>query len=156
MLTLIISIWLNIYLAVGDVNIPLNKLPLLNKSTDGEWKRVAPEHGGGVYALIETFHQIHCLLSGRKDVIRQYTYRDEWDYSKTPAFDAEPHLVRAHVDHCIETIRLNLMCVGDVTPFLTISSPSRPLGELPDFNTKHKCRNFTKLQEWMRQNSIPA
>ncbi|KAE8374158.1 hypothetical protein BDV26DRAFT_284484 [Aspergillus bertholletiae] len=135
----------------GNLNVPLDKLVLLNKSTATDWIRVPPEHGGGVSGAIEVFHQIHCL-----DLIRQYTYRHEYDYSKTPAFDAEPHMVRAHIDHCIETIRMYLMCVGDVTPYLMISAPSRPLGELPDFNTKHKCRNYTKLQEWMRENTIPG
>lgn len=38
---------------------------------------------------MEVFHQIHCL-----DFIRQYTYKDEYDYSGLPSFDGSPRLVR--------------------------------------------------------------
>jgi Mycotoxin biosynthesis protein UstYa len=55
-----------------------------------------------------------------------------------------------HVDHCIETIRKNLMCTADVTPFFTIMDDTAKSGKRPDFNTQHKCRNFDKLKDWMR------
>jgi hypothetical protein len=32
---------------------------------------------------------------------------------------------RMHVDHCIETLRLALMCFADVTPILMLNDPSR-------------------------------
>lgn len=38
---------------------------------------------------MEVFHQIHCL-----DFIRQYTYKDEYDYSALPSFDGSARLVR--------------------------------------------------------------
>ena len=47
---------------VGAINVPYDKLSELNKSEEVSWKRVSPEHGGGVSALIEVFHQIHCLV----------------------------------------------------------------------------------------------
>ena len=94
--------------------------------------------------------------SSWQDLIRQYTYRDKYDYSHLAAFDAPAHLVRAHVDHCIETIRINLMCTGDVTPYLMKLSPGRLLGETPDFNSLHTCRNFKRLQEWARHNTVPS
>ena len=47
---------------VGAINVPYDKLGELNKSEEVSWKRVSPEHGGGVSALIEVFHQIHCLV----------------------------------------------------------------------------------------------
>ena len=47
---------------VGAINVPFNKLSELNKSQEVSWKRVSPKNGGGVSALIEVFHQIHCLV----------------------------------------------------------------------------------------------
>ena len=92
----------------------------------------------------------HILLIVPQNLIRQYTYRDEYDYTKHPSFQGPQYLLRTHVDHCIETIRLNLMCIGDVTPLLVKIDPSSPNGESPDFDTLHKCRKFDKLQEWMK------
>lgn len=54
-----------------------------------------------------------------------------------------------HVDHCIETLRLALMCTSDVTPMLIERSPDRLLGHKLDFNPYHKCRNFDKIAEFV-------
>ncbi|PCG89627.1 Protein of unknown function DUF3328 [Penicillium occitanis (nom. inval.)] len=132
----------------GAFNVPKDMLPKLNKSTTG-WREVPEEKGGGVAGLLEGFHQIHCL-----NLIRQYTYRDEWDYSALPSFDGSPQLVRHHVDHCIETLRINLMCTADVTPYLIEINPARRLGEDPNFNTLHKCRKWDKLVEWAKEHEV--
>lgn len=100
------------------MNIPFEKLKDLNKSADVDWQRTKPQSGNGVIGSLEgrfvptsringtcvafsfgiqlirlvrvpVFHQLHCL-----DFIRQYTYRDQYDYSKQPAFDGTPAQVR--------------------------------------------------------------
>lgn len=53
-----------------------------------------------------------------------------------------------HVDHCIETLRLSLMCAADVTPMLVLKDESKESGTSADFNTFHKCRNFDAILEW--------
>ncbi|KAK3933544.1 hypothetical protein QBC46DRAFT_275559, partial [Diplogelasinospora grovesii] len=121
----------------------------LNKSVEDTWRRVPPELGGGVAGLVESFHQIHCL-----NLVRQYTYRDEYDYSALPSFDGTPKLVRAHIDHCIEALRRFIMCVGDVTPYLIKVNPNRLSGEDPDFRTLHKCRKYDKLVDWIKENAV--
>lgn len=56
-------------------------------------------------------------------------------------------LVRIHVDHCIETLRLSIMCQGDVTPFLIVyDGPDDNLGDA-DFNANHKCRDFELIRD---------
>ena len=47
---------------VGEINIPLDKLHLLNRTADDLWKLVPPQYGGGVRANFEVFHQLHCLV----------------------------------------------------------------------------------------------
>ncbi|KAK1973944.1 hypothetical protein LZ30DRAFT_814329 [Colletotrichum cereale] len=121
------------------------RLSELNKSAEGPWRRLSEEQGGGVAGFIEVFHQLHCL-----NLVRQYTYRDSYDYSGEVPFGDTPAMLRRHVDHCIETIRLNLMCAGDVTPFLVTLDPKNKLGESADFETLHKCRNFAKLADWSK------
>lgn len=61
--------------------------------------------------------------------------------------------VRMHADHCIDLLRTSIMCHGDTTPFFTVVDPSQPMGARGDFSAHHKCKNFTRLQEWTRENS---
>ncbi|GJN83108.1 hypothetical protein PLIIFM63780_006656 [Purpureocillium lilacinum] len=137
--------WLDLW-NFGPVNIPLDKLSALNKSSDAGWQRAKMDRGGGVVGSLEVFHQLHCL-----DLIRQYTYREEWDYSSQPAFDGTPE---QHVDHCINSLRIYLQCTADVTPYLILKDERRPLGIDPDFCTRHKCRNFEKIQRWARDHEL--
>jgi hypothetical protein len=59
-----------------------------------------------------------------------------------------------HADHCIDLIREALICHGDTTPFFTVIDPEQSEGARGDFNSHHKCRDFGKLQEWVRENSV--
>jgi hypothetical protein len=58
-----------------------------------------------------------------------------------------------HVDHCLETLRLTLMCHSDITPLMIIEDPSSPVGGSADFNVHHKCRDFERLRGWMEENA---
>lgn len=62
--------------------------------------------------------------------------------------------IRLHLDHCIETLRLTLMCHGDTTPSLLLEDPISPLGVSTDFSSHRKCRNFWDLREWAAANQI--
>jgi hypothetical protein len=61
-------------------------------------------------------------------------------------------LLRTDVDDCIDLLRHQLMCAGDVTPFLELSVPTFS-GSRPDLRTMHKCRNYDDLKDWVKQNS---
>jgi hypothetical protein len=71
---------------VGTVDVPLENLPALNKSQDHTWFY---SDKGGVLAGLEVFHSIHCL-----DMIRQYTYKGEYDYSDNPTFQDDDEFLR--------------------------------------------------------------
>jgi hypothetical protein len=79
------KIWLT-DTAVGTVDVPLEKLPLLNKSKEDNWFM---SDRGGVLAGLEIFHTMHCL-----DIVRQYTYKDEYDYNDNPTFQDDAEFVR--------------------------------------------------------------
>lgn len=84
--------------------------------------------------------------------MRQYTYRDEYDYSDNPAFLRQPDVFYNHVDHCIETIRINLMCNVDVTPYLI---EERGDGEnVVRTDGLYHCRKFDKLVEWAEEKIV--
>jgi hypothetical protein len=137
------------------VSIPEDKLPLLNRSTKGNYK---PANEGGYAAFIEVFHQLHCL-----NIIRQYTWLQSGNYKPETVNDTQyediPEIPegfrtsavanRLQADHCIETLRLAIMCHGDVTPVLIHTDRNAPLGERADFSSHHKCRDFEKIRDWM-------
>lgn len=59
-----------------------------------------------------------------------------------------------HLDHCIETLRLTLMCHADTTPSLLLQDPESPVGVSTDFSSHRKCRNFWGLRDWTWKNQI--
>ncbi|KAM3086891.1 hypothetical protein ACMFMG_001011 [Clarireedia jacksonii] len=134
----------------GAFPVPINKVEALNQSTDLDWRRVNPgEPDSPTVGLLEGFHQIHCL-----NLIRQYTYKDDWDYTNASSWQGGPEMVRWHVDHCIETLRMNLMCTADVTPYLIWNDPEGFNGESPSFNTLHKCRKWEPIVDWVKEHVV--
>ncbi|KAI9803591.1 MAG: hypothetical protein M1825_001934 [Sarcosagium campestre] len=103
--------------------------------------RVPEKYGGGFMASLETFHQLHCV-----NLIRQYTYK-EYYQDRSSSFKDPPELLRTHVDHCLEMLRQKLMCDADVgvITYNWVEIRDQPW---PDFNTKHKCRNFDAVFDW--------
>ena len=59
-----------------------------------------------------------------------------------------------HVDHCIEALRLTLMCHGDTTPLLVLDDSSASIGVRADFSAHHKCRKYDNLRTWMVRNAL--
>lgn len=89
--------------------------------------------------------------TSNQNEIRMYTWWQVGKYPGTPdGLSMSPLKNRMHVDHCIESIRIALMCWGDVTPLLI--RMGGPAGAKADFNTHHRCRNFDKLENWIDNN----
>lgn len=65
---------------------PLEYLPALNKSKDHTWFM---SNKGGVLAGLEVFYSLHCLY-----MLRQYIYRNEYDYSDNPTFQDDDEFLR--------------------------------------------------------------
>ncbi|KAM0446986.1 hypothetical protein ACHAO4_008965 [Trichoderma viride] len=132
------------------IEIPESKIGLYNRSSEvrRSLKRI-PGEGRGYAALVETFHQLHCL-----NVIRQYTWFQAGKYHDEIPVDMQDSEIgnRMHVDHCIETVRIALMCYADVTPLFIRDDPRSPTGERADFDSHHRCRNFEKIEEWVDSN----
>ncbi|EKG14304.1 hypothetical protein MPH_08484 [Macrophomina phaseolina MS6] len=139
------------------ISVPDDKLEAMNRTDIDKkvYKKVAPELGGGYGALVETFHQLHCV-----SMLRQWSYKEYFEDKETfpnglpEGLDGTPEIRRMHLDHCIEVLRLNLMCTADVTPFLVEVNPSFPRGEKADFNSNHKCRNFWDIKEWVKEHTV--
>ena len=59
-----------------------------------------------------------------------------------------------HVEHCTESIRLSLMCYGDIAPVWVEIDPTNSPGVKADFNVHHKCRNFDKIVDWVENRQV--
>lgn len=57
-------------------------------------------------------------------------------------------------DHCIEILRMNLMCFSDVNVF-TFHPRAGVEGYWPDYESHHVCRNFEKVKKWANENAVP-
>ncbi|KAI2464590.1 hypothetical protein F4781DRAFT_66371 [Annulohypoxylon bovei var. microspora] len=111
-----------------------------------------PESQGGKYDVgIEVFHHMHCL-----NIIRQYTYKEYYfkPENRPNSFTDSEHIIRAHIDHCIEMLREVLLCQGDVG--IITYNWVKPWGIYPDFSTEHKCRKLDKIMEWADKNALPS
>ena len=61
---------------------------------------------------------------------------------------------RMHVDHCIEGLRISLMCHGDTTPYMVLEDPTAPNNMRADFSPHHKCRDFGLIKQWVKDNQL--
>lgn len=142
---------------IGDIMITEEERIKLGLSPDslkiqhpktGEW---------GYRAGVEVFHQLHCL-----NLLRQALYKDEY-YGKKEVGgdvgDADGHEdLFGHLDHCIEALRQNLMCHGDVSVFTFKKFPEffdqGIEDNWPDFEIEHQCRNFEALRKWNNDHAV--
>ncbi|KAJ5893246.1 hypothetical protein N7495_004937 [Penicillium taxi] len=137
------------------VVVPPERLPSLNRSANQQFVHVSSTSSfQGYVAGIEVFHHLHCL-----NVLRQYIWRDSYADDLLPILfkNRSSLIVSAHVDHCIETIRLALMCNADVTPYLLYEKEAEPGSDVPareDFQAFHKCKNFDRLLDWVNTNGV--
>ena len=93
-----------------------------------------------------------------QSLIRQYTWLGYYDrhpdrVEKPNDLNDSDVGLRIHVDHCIETLRLSLLCLADTTPFLYEIENEDDLGS-SDFNNHHKCRNFDKVLEFWKAHTV--
>lgn len=49
---------------------------------------------------------------------------------------------RMHADHCIEALRISIMCQGDTTAFFTVVDPGAPADAEGDFSPQRRCRDL--------------
>ncbi|KAF9882665.1 hypothetical protein FE257_005659, partial [Aspergillus nanangensis] len=104
----------------------------------GESTHQAAKVGTKYFAVVEVFHQLHCV-----DLIRKYIHRD--DYRDYMAFQDDEETILAHVDHCVDLLRQVIQCAGDVgLVVFDQKGPGKP--PQPRFSNRHMCRDFNAIQ----------
>ncbi|KAE8149799.1 hypothetical protein BDV25DRAFT_172657 [Aspergillus avenaceus] len=92
---------------------------------------------GGYYAIPDVYHQLHCLK-----FIRQVIWQNYYHIGKptTPI----------HIEHCIDSLRQNIMCKADVA-LLTFTWDPTDRAPKPDFNVEHECANWDRIDTWAKE-----
>lgn len=143
-----------------------------------DYVAVPKEEGDGYFGGLEVFHQLHCLVNtppfcinfppvelpltlsvDHQNYIRQFTWflMDKYNDKTLPeGVDISLKALRMHTDHCIETLRIVLMCHSDVSPVLVKWSSSDPPMPEADFSSHHYCRNFEDILAWNRKHALSS
>ncbi|KAI7781794.1 hypothetical protein LA080_014284 [Diaporthe eres] len=100
--------------------------------------------GSGMYfSGLNVHHQLHCLK-----MIRQAMYPDYYFKGGKP-----PRHQEDHIDHCIDNIRMVLMCKADISlaTYDWVDNNRKPLTH---FHTEHSCYDFAAIDDWARQHNV--
>ncbi|KAK4222474.1 hypothetical protein QBC38DRAFT_375052 [Podospora fimiseda] len=100
---------------------------------------------------LDVWHELHCLNDIRKVFYPEVYGGLEETKFKNGTINRDTDMFR-HWDHCIDSIRQTLMCHADVSPIPFHVNVPVNQGIFPRLATTHTCKNFTKLQEWAKQN----
>ncbi|KAF4921961.1 Cyclochlorotine biosynthesis protein O [Colletotrichum viniferum] len=138
--------WHEIELGAGGIWVSEEEVNLLNMTDSAElpFHKIPEEHGGGYLAMLEVFHLLHCLNSLRMGLFYNYEHYKFLDEG------VPDENIYTHYDHCIDMLRMNLMCYADVTPALFVDPLSNPLRRdaLPNWSSMHTCRDFDAILDW--------
>ncbi|KAI7776639.1 hypothetical protein LA080_004731 [Diaporthe eres] len=119
--------------------------------TDAHVQR-ADKYGGGFFVNVEGMHHLHCLNLVRQGLYFNYDYYKEMG---TGAFVNDDMIVEKHISHCLDTIRQTLMCNTDTGVLGQVWFDQDSPTAFPDFNTKHKCKNFDDISKWAVEHQEP-
>ncbi|KAF3801243.1 hypothetical protein GCG54_00005397 [Colletotrichum gloeosporioides] len=147
--------WHEIELGAGGIWVSEEEVNLLNMTDSAElpFHKIPEEQGGGYLAMLEVFHLLHCLFldEGVPDE-NIYTHYGKFHLasSKPNGNKLQIDFCIVNLDHCIDMLRMNLMCYADVTPALFVDPLSNPLRRdaLPNWSSMHTCRDFDAILDW--------
>ncbi|KIK38300.1 hypothetical protein CY34DRAFT_809476 [Suillus luteus UH-Slu-Lm8-n1] len=135
--------WNRIALNARPVRMTLEQLLRTGEKPSPSMARYPDEYGGGYMATVEVIHQLHCT-----DMLRKASWGIHDESS-----GHDPDFWRTHLDHCIEMLRQNIMCRGDVT-MLTYDWVEGVKDPFPNFDIPHRCRNFEKVLNWVDDHQV--
>jgi hypothetical protein len=101
----------------------------------------------GYLTSLGVYHEIHCLRQ-----LRLFLYHDHFYPNMT---EANLRYLQGHLDHCLETIRLSLMCNADLGLYTFRWEEDEKDRPKPKSNSERKCVDWTKIEEWSSKRAVP-
>jgi hypothetical protein len=176
------EMWNWVTVDIGDQMITPEELKLVNKP-ETSIKTKDPKTGKEGYRIgLEVFHQLHCLNLVRKSTYRDH-YNGKGDFAENDEAKIREHLGKNSLarsliyprhskayhnadarllglllthptDHCLEMLRMNIMCQVDIGVITFHELPYKPGDPWPDFSTLHVCRDFDAVRKWAIDNTV--
>ncbi|KAG6008702.1 hypothetical protein E4U21_004057 [Claviceps maximensis] len=112
----------------------------------------AGKYGGGFLVNVEGMHHLHCLNLLRKSLYFNYEHYKKLGQHE---FINDEAILQPHITHCLDTVRQVLMCNVDTGVLGQVWTDKTTPVAFPDFNTRHKCKNFNHVREWARKLQRP-
>jgi hypothetical protein len=101
---------------------------------------------GGYLALLAVYHELHCIRQ-----LRLYLYKDGKYANLT---GSEDDYIQPHLDHCLETLRLTVMCQGNSSLYsFAWEDQAAGVSELKS-NSRSVCVKWSALEEWAHSRRI--
>ncbi|MCJ1290036.1 hypothetical protein MMC34_001571 [Xylographa carneopallida] len=114
--------------------------------------QVSEKYGGGFPTNVEGLHHLHCLNLLRQSLYYNYDY---YHSRGEDAFKNSDAILRFHVSHCLDILRQQLMCSVDIAVLGQVWWDKAAPKAYPDFNTRHRCRNFDAVRRWAEARQAP-
>jgi len=93
---------------------------------------------------LDVFHQLHCL-----NMIRQALHPHYYKDHLASHEDSEG----SHVGHCIEHLRLAIMCNADISTVYWQWNARKQVTQA-DARITHTCRDFDAIREWGMERQV--
>ncbi|KAI2768969.1 hypothetical protein F4815DRAFT_489826 [Daldinia loculata] len=102
--------------------------------------------GSGVLAQLGVYHELHCLKK-----LKHWIYRSDY-YGNMSAIELEEE--EAHIEHCLEWLRVAALCRGDTT----LTTFQWRKGERVSLETEYpiprQCVNSERLLKWSEERAV--
>ncbi|KAK4169818.1 hypothetical protein QBC43DRAFT_351996 [Cladorrhinum sp. PSN259] len=100
---------------------------------------------GGYLATIGVYHELHCLRR-----LRWFLYKDQYYPNITTP---QEEYLRGHLDHCLESLRLTVMCHGNSALYSFFWPNGNDLAEplqkpVAKSNAKDVCVQWRSIEDW--------
>ncbi|KAK3336427.1 hypothetical protein B0T19DRAFT_38557 [Cercophora scortea] len=110
------------------------------------WNNSAELIEGGYLATLGVYHELHCLQQ-----IRLHLYKDRYYPTLT---DAEEGVLRVHLDHCLESLRLTIMCHGNTALYSFIWADPKAYNPVSKSASRSVCVKWSSVEEWSSSRMI--
>ncbi|OIW29109.1 hypothetical protein CONLIGDRAFT_682026 [Coniochaeta ligniaria NRRL 30616] len=88
---------------------------------------------GGYFGNVSVYHDLHCIKS-----IYRFLYTSHYYPTSTPE---QIELRQLHIIHCLDMLRADIMCWGDLTPF-TMQWSNSHRKPSANFSSPRQCVNW--------------
>ncbi|KAH7324818.1 hypothetical protein B0I35DRAFT_406578 [Stachybotrys elegans] len=97
---------------------------------------------GGYLATISVYHELHCLRQ-----LRWFLYSDVFYPNRTMEEDKYLH---GHLDHCLEALRLSIMCHGNTGLYSFSWDDPEARQPTTRSNARSTCVKWSSIDDWAR------